>query len=81
MTTSDFSRLLSASKILAVGGDTAGAKALIEAATALLPASEVGLCGKCVKRRQSSVDALRKAEAQLHDGAAGGKKEQSAVAR
>ena len=53
MIRSDFSRLLSASKILAANGDTSGALALIDAAAALVPGSEAGLCGK------SSNDAKR----------------------
>lgn len=64
---SDFSRLLSASKILAANGDASAAKALIDAAVALVPGSETGLCGKCVRRRQAAVEALRQANALLDD--------------
>ena len=75
--TTDFLRLLAASKILALSGDTTGAKALIEAATGLVPGSDIGLCGKCIKRRQGALDALARAEAQLRDGPADGKREQA----
>ena len=81
MTTTDFSRLLSASKILAVGGDTAGAKTLIDAAAALVPTSDTGLCGKCIKRRQGAVEALAQAEGQLRDGSSNRKNEPVAAAR
>jgi hypothetical protein len=65
MIRSDFSRLLSASNILAANGDTSGAKALIDAAAALVPGSDAGLCGKCIKRRHAAIEALRKTEASL----------------
>jgi hypothetical protein len=79
MIRSDFSRLLSASKILAANGDACGAKALIEAAAALVPSSDAGLCGKCIKRRREAVDALCQSKASLADGAAGD--EQPPIAR
>ena len=81
MTTSDFSRLLSASKILAARGDSAGAQALIDAAAGLVPTSDTGLCGKCIKRRQGAADALAQTEAQLQDGSSNRKKEPVEAAR
>ena len=74
-TTNDFARLLSAAKVLGKSGDTAGAKALLKAATELLPASEVGICIKCVKRLQRETEALRQVEAGLRDNSAEGKAE------
>ena len=71
MIRSDFSRLLSASKILAANGDTSGALALIDAAAALVPGSEAGLCSKCIKRRQAANEALRQSKALLESRTAG----------
>ena len=79
--TTNFSKLLSASKILSDSGDSLGAKTLIDAAAALVPASETGLCGKCLRRRQSAVEALAQAEAQLRDGSSNRKNEPVAAAR
>jgi len=81
-TNTDFLRLLSAAKILGASGDVPGAKTLIAAAAALLPTSNIGLCGKCSARLERNIQALREVEEHLRDGAAAdGKAEQVATAR
>ena len=78
-TTNDFARLLSAAKVLATSGDVGGAKTLLKAAKELLPASEVGICIKCVKRLPRETEALRQVEAGLRDNSAEGKAERTAA--
>ena len=78
----DFAHLIRSIETLIRIGNKEGAAVMIEAAEGQVAPSEIGICAKCIARRDRQLEAVQKARMQLRDGAAmDGKAEHAAVAR